>query len=333
MLASVGSVALTWWLGLLLFKSRRSALYGACALLGCRLFLNHSATTDAVLAFFVLTSFCGFASALVTGARWGLLLAWLGMGAAMLQKGPVLGGHPARNGVCVDASGGTPVGRKVEAGLFARRVPSFSLAVVLPWPILLFNRLSEGQVVPAMAHELTIHLLQRPWEMFTGFGVTLARLFNGMLPWSLLGLYYRRQDARDPYTTLLSIWGLGFATLFGLFMVLQRSRYLVPLTPPLAILCGHALSELQSDLDAGSSPGRLFTSVLDLSFVGLALYCATLAAAGVLVIKTSAPVVVGAAASDGPGVACRRTVPSAARAPGNRMGSGGCHRPRGRCRR
>ena len=33
-LASVGSVALTWWLGLLLFKSRRSALYGTCALLG-----------------------------------------------------------------------------------------------------------------------------------------------------------------------------------------------------------------------------------------------------------------------------------------------------------
>ena len=147
-----------------------------------------------------------------------------------------------------------------------------------------------------MAHELTIHLLQRPWEMFTGFGVTLARLFNGMLPWSLLGLYYRRQDARDPYTTLLAIWGLGFAILFGLFMVLQRSRYLVPLTPPLAILCGHALSELQSDVGRRELPWRLFTSVLDLSFVGLALYCATLVAAGALVIKTSAPVVVGAAA-------------------------------------
>lgn len=299
-LAGAGSLALTAWLGFLLFRSRRSSLYGAAALAGCHLFFAqvHSATTDAVLAFFVLLSFCGFAAALFDQRRWGVPLAWLGMAAAMLQKGPVWAMIP----LVVVGAWMWLCGRRAGASwaqVFSLPSILLFLAAVLPWPILLFKRLSEGQVVPTVAHELLIHLVPRPWEMVTGFTVTLVRLFNGMLPWSLLGLYYWKRGARDSRTVLLALWGLGFAVLFALFMVLQRSRYLVPLTPPLAVLCGHALAELQSDPAGRGLSWRLFTGAVNLSFVGLALYGATLVAAARLVIKTSASLAVGVTACAG----------------------------------
>jgi len=90
-LAGVASVALIYWLGNLLFRNRRAALYAACALMSCYLVVSrsHTAHTDMVLGCLVLGAFCGFAAGLTRDVWWGSVLAWAFLGLAAMQKGPV----------------------------------------------------------------------------------------------------------------------------------------------------------------------------------------------------------------------------------------------------
>ena len=296
-LASVSSVALTYWLGLLLFGSRRSGLFGACALLSCHLLLNqvYQATTDAVVTLFVLAAFCGFAASLRRQSRWGLALAWLSVGAAMMQKGPVWAVVPPATA----AAWQVLVGRR--SGTAWRQIISpvpvlLCLAVVLPWPILVLTRLSETPVVPTMAAELGEHLFPNPLAWASGCFSALWRLFVGTLPWSVLWWHYRRRETRDPASTFLALWGFGIALLFALILVHHRSRYLVPLTPAVALLCGHALAEQQGSREGRTALWRIFAGCADLCFPAAAAVSLSLIAAAVFLVKNPASVAVGVAA-------------------------------------
>lgn len=295
-LAGVSSVALTYWLGLLLFRSRRSGLCGACALLSCHLVLDqaHLATTDAVVTLFVLAAFCGFAASIQHRSRWGLVLAWVSMGAAMMQKGPVWALVP----LAAVTAWQVLVGRKT--GCRWRQIVSpipvlLCCALVLPWPILVLTRLAENQAVPTMAAELGEHLIPSPLQWPGGVFSAAWRLFLGILPWSVLWWHYRRRETHDPAVALLAVWGFGVALLFGLILVHHRSRYFVPLTPAVALLAGHALAELQRAPEPKPRLWKIFAGSVDLCFpVGAAVSLALLAASAVFV-KTAASAAVGAA--------------------------------------
>lgn len=288
-LAGVASVWLTWRLGLLLFASRRAALYAACALASCHLALDqaHLATTDGVLALFVLGSFFGFGSSLRDRSWWGLPLAWASMGAAMLQKGPVWALIP----VTTVSLWMLVSGRKTGATwrqVFAPVPLVLFAALVVPWPLLVLKRLAESAVMPTVSNELRKHLVPNPLEWPVGLASALSRMFLGFLPWSLLCVHYRERESRTPAVRLLALWGLGVGLFFGVLMVLHRSRYFVPLAPAIALLCGRALAELQLRSGQGARLGRWFAALVDLSFPAAALVSGLLAATSATLVDNPA---------------------------------------------
>jgi 4-amino-4-deoxy-L-arabinose transferase-like glycosyltransferase len=270
--AGAGTLILTYWLGVLLFDSRRAGLYGACALLSSTAFMQHAhwAVTDAPLALFTVATFCGFAATLVRGRRWGGLLAWVAMACAVMQKTPLSVIMPLGAVVLWMMLAGRGRGVKWRS-VFSPVGIALFLALVLPWPIALLANLGREGVLRDVGIEVGRHIVLMPGHFARGVFYYAAVLVQGIFPWSLLYFFYRRRTAWTAPAAMLWLWS-GFATLsFALVITMLRVRYLVPELPALALISGYALERVQAQREAEHWAWRLITWGVDGMLVGLAL--------------------------------------------------------------
>ncbi|HUJ08875.1 MAG TPA: glycosyltransferase family 39 protein [Verrucomicrobiae bacterium] len=281
-LAGVSSVALTWWLGLLLFRNRRVALYGACALMSSYVIISraHTAHTDMVLGCLVLGSFCGFAVAFTRDAWWGSVLAWVFLGGATMTKGPIGFLIP----FCTVLAWMAFLGRRKGvrwSRLFSPVGLTLFLAIVLPWPLLVLAEESGRgtNVIGPVATEIGFHLIPVHGEsslswwlnLFRGVFYFVVGAFQRIFPWSVLLLVFLKRSARTTAVWLLLLWGLGTALVFGVILDLHRTRYLIPMMPAFALLCGYALAQLQALKSNRPFVLRLFIWSLDITIAAASI--------------------------------------------------------------
>ncbi len=246
-LAGSLAVALTYLFGLSLFSSQRSGLYGACALLACYAFMSHAhrAMTDVVLTLFVLGAFCGFAVAIFSHRAWGAPLAWVSTAGACLQKGPVGAIVPLAAVVAWMLVYSRTRGVKWRRVLSPLGIALF-LLIVMPWPILVLQRLGKERVLASMGYEAGQHLAFEPLRLLRGPIRYTVAVLRGIFPWSLLLLFYGKRSRLSPPAALLWLWGIATVALYAFFIEMVRARYIMPAMPAFALLAGHALAKLES---------------------------------------------------------------------------------------
>lgn len=307
-LAALAVVALVYRLGLRLFGSPRSALYGAVALSSSYLLIrqSHQALTDSLLGLFVAVAIYGFVAAWQGAGRWAPRLAWAATGLAALQKGPIGFAIPA--GVMLAWVLLDRAARERWRRLVSPSGVLLFLAIVLPWPLVVVHRLGWARAAGATGSELAFHLGDAPERWTGGVAHYLGAVLRGLFPWSLACLAYAFRRNRSSGERLLLIWGLGVAAALGLAMSLHRARYVVPLLPALALLAGHALARAEREPALGWVR-RAFGWGLDAAFLLGALQSLSLALAGALLVFTAGSVIVGMAGlafCAAAGVAARR---------------------------
>ncbi|MEN9704447.1 MAG: hypothetical protein RLZZ393_326 [Pseudomonadota bacterium] len=203
---------------------------------------------DMGLTFFLTAALCGFLLGQREGVETGesrrwMLVCWVAIGLGFLQKGLVAGAVPVLALVAYSLV-------QRDAGIWRRLRLGTGLLVLallcLPW--LLALGLRDGRYAWFfLIHEhftrflTTEHHRQEPWWYF------IAVLGVGCLPWTFLMLRgaWRSVAARatgrfDP-AVALSVW----AAVVVLFFSLSGSKlapYIMPVTPPLALLAGRELA-------------------------------------------------------------------------------------------
>lgn len=247
----VAAVLLQVWLmyglGLMFFSGNRRLAVAAAVVYGTLPVVLISAlnvTTDAYLATLELAAAYGLLRYYTAGRRWGLYLAWLGLGLAFLTKGPVgfvlplmavLGFYFRRK----EARRPLTVHHLLGIGLF--------LVVGLSWYLFLMNEnpaflryFLVGHTVERFANAEAFGRA-KPWWFY----VVLAPATS--LPWSALLI---ARAVRTPWRRLPQLWRnvLVFGVLVPLvFFSLSQSKlllYVLPIFPGVALLTVYYASQL-----------------------------------------------------------------------------------------
>jgi 4-amino-4-deoxy-L-arabinose transferase-like glycosyltransferase len=227
-LASLGTLLLTWGLARR-FLTDRAALLGA-AVLGTTVFfpwLSRFGVLDVVLTFFVTLAVYGW----YRGGPW-VVLFYMGMGLAVLTKGPVgvvLAAFAALSSAISRGSGGRPWhllwGVPLTAAIVAawlwpacvRGGPAYTDAIL--W------KQNVGRAVESWSHA-------RPFWYYVPYLAGLFFPWVLFLPWAAPSAWRQKGLLRA-----MLLWAaIGFV--FFSFVSGKRDRYLTPLFPPLAIVVG-----------------------------------------------------------------------------------------------
>ena len=232
----VGSVILLLLLGNRLLGLRKaffaSSSFGSSLLL---LIYGRLMVTDSALLFFTLLSILALVYLLEdVPSPWPLFLGGLGLGLAILSKGPIAYLAPA-----LFSMGYLVASRERRGRVWWRVLALFLLATVLaaPW-FLLADLVTSGQSLkPFVLHENIFRFLH-PMDEHQGpiFYFALVLLF-GVFPWSgaLVGLFRRNRVGRGPYRAGLLAWGTGVLVFFS-FSATKLPHYLLPALPAFALL-------------------------------------------------------------------------------------------------
>jgi 4-amino-4-deoxy-L-arabinose transferase-like glycosyltransferase len=262
-LLGVGGLFLTYRLSLLLFASRRKALFSGLILASSfgYIVLARASVTDMTLCFlisFALFAFYwGFTRPDGRWAYWGIYL----FGAlAALTKGPM--GILIPFGVI-----GTYLFLTRRLGEIRRLHPLggglLLLAIATPWYAAMYV-LYGAKFGNTFLIEYNLGRFLKPEHMHRSYFYYLPVLLLGLLPWGFFfpSAFYRvARRWRDPRFLFLLVW---FSFVFLFFSVAESKlpSYLLPLFPPAAMILGYVWEEASAakgDLQLTlSSVGVLF---------------------------------------------------------------------------
>jgi 4-amino-4-deoxy-L-arabinose transferase-like glycosyltransferase len=285
-LSSVGLVALTFAFSRQ-FVRRRIAVMAALILLTSPLLLvvGHMSLTDAPLAFLTWIAFAGFFVGLNNKSTVAICLAYVGLGLAILCKGPIALLFVAMNFIAyVAVTAKDPKAKKTWLDLVKQIKPLWGLvillAIALPWYLTesiatngaffqeFFIRQNIGRALGVVNHKAAI------WFY-------LPVLVAGFFPWTMMLAYLRgcvkeswlnrlKPSEQDKLTLFTSIAALIMFVFFSVVSA-KMATYLLPVIPALAIVAASGFDTIIV---------RQKEKLLSLSAIFLLLVCL----AGALVI-------------------------------------------------
>lgn len=278
-LAAVGTAVLTAWLGIRLGSERLGLIAGLMVVVNLELFVfGRLVKPDLVFVFLILLAFAGFIVAYQDATRWGLLLCYASLGAAVLAK-DILGA----------------VGPLTVFVLFLvlTREPRI-VAQWRPWSGLVLLALIAAPWYLAVEWKnhgflwytvVDTHLLnfarQRvfpdedvPLTAAEFLGVTAIGFFpwSLVLPWALVRAFRGQwESSKDRLWLLLGLWSALVVTFFTV-SPFKLPHYALPAFPHMALLVG----KVWDDALGGSREAPSFRMLLVPPLVvlaGLAVFC------------------------------------------------------------
>ncbi|MGD1001083.1 MAG: glycosyltransferase family 39 protein [Candidatus Brocadiia bacterium] len=263
------------------------AMLGTSALFGV---VTRLALLDTTLLCCVLLSMNGLWEFVASGSRAGLWLFYLGCGAGMLAKGPLGIALPI-----IALIGFVALERRWRMLLEMRALTgALIVCVVVGLWVIPANWLTGGSYVYELVWESTIQPIFTPLQGHGGadLGEYLATLpvyvpglIVGFLPWCAFLLPAARCRAcavhrKDRRTRFLAGWALAQLLVFSLIRT-KLPHHILPILPPVAILCGVFLSELISGENELSGAWDHVTS-------GIPLFLLLLAGVAILFLPAAA---------------------------------------------
>ena len=229
-----------------------AAMLGTSVLFGT---ITRLALLDTTLLCCVLLSMIGLWEFIEAGRRGGLWIFYLGCGAGALAKGPLGIALPI-----IALIGFVAFERRWRMLLGMRALTGALIVCAIAglW-VIPANWLTGGRYVYELVWESTIQPIFTPLQGHGGsdLGEYLATLpvyvpvlILGFLPWCLFLLPAARCRAcavhrKDRRTRFLAGWAVAQLLVFSLIRT-KLPHHVLPILPPLAILCGVFLSELIS---------------------------------------------------------------------------------------
>ena len=208
----------------------------------------HNARPEMALIFFITLCFLSFYSAATASSRRRqiiyMLIFWISLGLGNLAKGPA----PLPR-VIIPLFFYVALFRKWKTipKLLPVIGPIIFLAIVLPWPLAIAQRLNWDLAV--WKREFVDRFLGNYAPGDKAFYYYLPRLFLFIAPWSafmpmaLAGPFYKAWGKRQPAMQFLWLWfvaDLAFLTICGG----KRQHYMLPIIPPMTILIGILIEDM-----------------------------------------------------------------------------------------
>ncbi len=208
----------------------------------------HNARPEMALTFFILLCFLSFYSAVATQNRKRqiayMLVFWVSFGLANLAKGPA----PLPL-VLIPLFFYVAIFREWKK--LSRLLPVIGgmifLAIVLPWPLAVANKLNWDLTV--WKHEFVDRFFGDYASGDKPFYYYLPRMFQFIIPWvaflpmALAAPFYRVWGKRRAVMQFLWLWfvvGLAFLTINGG----KRQHYILPIMPAMAMLIGILIEDM-----------------------------------------------------------------------------------------
>ncbi len=255
-LAGLLAIWLTFRLAARMYSTKAGviagAMLGTSALFGV---VTRLALLDTTLLCCVLLSMSGLWEFVESGSRRGLWLFYLGCGAGALAKGPLGIALPI-----IALLGFVALERRWRMLLEMRALTgTLIVCVVVGLWVIPANWLTGGSYVYELVWESTIQPIFTPLQGHGGadlveylatLPVYVPGLIVGFLPWCAFllpaagcsGCQVHRKDRR---TRFLAGWAIAQLLVFSLIRT-KLPHHILPILPPVAILCGVFLSELIS---------------------------------------------------------------------------------------
>jgi len=258
---ATSGILLIYYFSLILFGNSKGALFSSLALLSSPLyFLNaRAARTDMVLTFFITLSMLFFAKGFFGGKnrRLYFILSFMAMGLATMTKGPPGFLIPFISIVVLLLI--FPKNRPALKDIFFPWPFIFFLLIVVPWPLVMYLLHGSRFINSFFFSELINRVDRYSIDLVSNIGYYLATMARHFFPWSiflLIGIFSaRKRENNRNEITFLFLWLIVTFGMFTFFVSSGHSRYLLPLSPALALLTGEYLVRIE---EQGGFRNRIF---------------------------------------------------------------------------
>jgi len=258
---ATSGIVLIYYFSLILFGNSKGAFFSALALLSSPLyFLNaRAARTDMVLTFFITLSLLFFAKGFFgqKNRRWYFIFSFIAIGLATMTKGPPGFLIPFISIVVLLLV--FPKNRVALKDIFSPWPFIFFLLIVVPWPLVMYLVHGDRFINSFFFSELINRVDRYSIDLVSNIGYYLATMVRHFFPWSiflLIGiLSTRKKENNRNEITFLFIWLAVTFGMFTFFVSSGHSRYLLPLSPALALLSGQYLVRIE---EQGAFRNRIF---------------------------------------------------------------------------
>lgn len=254
-------ILLIYYFSLTLFGNYEGALFSSLALLSSSLyFLNaRAARTDMVFTFFMTLSMLFFARGFFAGRKRRLyfIFSFITMGLATMTKGPAGFLIPFISIIIFLLV--FPENRVVLKDIFRPWPFIFFLLVVAPWPLVMFHLYGDRFINTVFSGELYTRVGRSSINLFSNIGYYLGTMVRHFFPWSIfliIGMQSTKREKENRKEILfLFLWLAVTFVMFTFFVSSRHSRYLLPLSPALALLGGEYLVRIE---EQGAFKNRIF---------------------------------------------------------------------------
>lgn len=274
---ATSGIVLIYYFSLILFGNYKGALFSSLALLSSSLYFldARAARTDMVLTFFITLSMLFFAKGFFgqKNRRSYFIFSFIAMGLATMTKGPPGFLIPFTSMVIFLLI--FSKNRPALKDIFTPWSFLFFLLIVVPWPLTMYI-LHGNRFISCFFFEELVHKVDRSSiDLLSNIGYYLGTMVRHFFPWSiflLIGVLSTKKKENNRNDALfLFLWIVVTFGIFAFFLSPSHSRYLLPLSPALALLTGEYLVRIE---EQGGFRNRMFKLVVLLIlslFVVLAL--------------------------------------------------------------
>lgn len=258
---ATAGILLIYYFSLILFGNYKGALFSSLALLSSSLYFldARAARTDMVLTFFITLSMLFFAKAIFEAKNRHsyFIFSFIAMGLATMTKGPPGFLIPFISVIVFLLA--FPKNRLVLRDMFTPWPFVFFLLIVVPWPLTMYILHGNRFISCFFFEELVRKVDRSSIDLLSNIGYYSGTMLRHFFPWSiflLIGiLSTRKKENNRNEITFLFLWIIVTFGMFTFFVSSSHSRYLLPLSPALALLTGEYLVRIEKQ---GAFKNRIF---------------------------------------------------------------------------
>jgi len=258
-------ILLVYYLSLTLFGNYKGALFSSLALFSSSLyFLNaRAARTDMVFTFFIALSMLFFAKGFfeIKKRLVYFIFSFVAMGLATMTKGPAGFLIPFISVAIFLLA--FPKNRVALRDFLSPWPFIFFLLVVAPWPLAMYVLHGDRFINSFFVSELFGRVDRSSINLFSNISYYLGTMVRHFFPWSILllfGILSTKKDENDGNKiSFLLFWIAVTFGMFTFFVSSRHSRYLLPLSPALALLSGEYLVRIERQ---GAFKNRIFKLIV-----------------------------------------------------------------------
>jgi len=274
---ATSGIIIVYYFSLILFGNYKGALFSSLALLSSSLYFldARAARTDMVLTFFITLSMLFFAKGFFgqKNRRLYFIFSFIAMGLATMTKGPP--------GFLIPF-----ISMVIFLLIFSKNRPAlkdiftpwsflFFLLIVVPWPLTMYI-LHGNRFIRCFFFEELVHKVDRSsMDLLSNIGYYLGTMVRHFFPWSIFlligALSTKKKENNRNEALFLFLWIVVTFGIFAFFLSPNHSRYLLPLSPALALLTGEYLVRIEEQSGFGNRMFKLVVLLILSLFVVLAL--------------------------------------------------------------